>query len=269
MTRNDPASAAGPALWARRVLWCALIALALLGVVAALGRAVFLEDLVARGEGFRQWTLSALNVNDPFLAERAHEVRRFDGRFAAHPLLALLHVLPGGLLLALGPLQFSRRIRNRHVRFHRGSGRLLVLATLIVVGTALYFGLLMPYGGASEALATALFGGFGLVAVIRAYLAIRRRQVARHREWMIRAFAVAIGVSAIRVVGALLDPVLTSAGYRAPQIFALSLWSGWLLTLGTAELWIRSTRRRSGSGVAPARVTGSVREPVPAAKAGE
>lgn len=264
--RMDPASAAGRSLWWRRALCCALAVLVLLGVAAAIGRAVYLEDLVARGEAFRQWALSALNVEDPFIAERVGEVRRFDARFAAHPFLTLLHVLPGGLLLALGPLQFSRRIRNRHIRFHRGSGRLLVLATLVVIGTALYFGLLMPYGGPSEALATALFGGFGLAAVIRAYRAIRSGQVARHREWMIRAFAVAIGVSTIRVVGAVFDLVLTPAGYRPPEIFAISLWSGWLLTLGAAELWIRSTRPHSRSEATPARVSGRARESIPAAE---
>ncbi len=240
-------------LWLRRALWSGVVILALLGVAAAIGRAVFIDDLVTRAEPFRQQMLSALDRNDPFLAERVEEVRRFDGSFAAHPLLTLLHVLPGGIILILAPLQFSRRIRARHIRFHRWSGRVLMLATFVVVTSGLYFGLLMPYGGLSEALAAALFGGFCLAAMGRAFLAIRRREVARHREWMMRAFAIAIGISTTRVVAAAFDIVLTPAGYRAPEIFVLSLWSGWLLTLGAAELWIRYTRPRSRSAAVPAR----------------
>ncbi len=226
--------------------------LVLLGTAAAIGRAVFLDDFVTRGEPFREQALSALDRNDPFLAERVEEVRRFDGRFAAHPLLTLLHVLPGAILLILAPLQFSRRIRSRHIQFHRWSGRVLMLATLIIVSSGLYFGLLMPYGGPSEAMAAALFGGFCLAAMGRAFLAIRRRQVARHREWMLRAFAIAIGISTIRVAGGVFDIALTPAGYRSQEIFVLSLWSGWLLTLGAAELWIRYTRPRSRSQALPA-----------------
>ena len=242
-------------LWLRRILWCGVVMLALLGVAAAIGRAMFLDNLVTGAEHFRQQMLSALDINDPFVAERVEEVRRFDGRFAAHPLLTLLHVLPGGLLLTLAPLQFSRRIRSRRIQFHRWSGRVLILATFIVVATALYFGVLMPYGGPSEALATALFGGFCLVAVGRAFFAIRRRQVARHREWMIRAFAIAIGISTIRVVGGVFDIFLTPAGYRSPEIFVLALWSGWLITLGVAELWIRYTRPHSRSPAVSASAT--------------
>ncbi len=240
-------------LWLRRALWCVLVILVLIGVATAIARAVFLDDLVTHGERFRQQRLSALERSDPFWAKRREDVRRFDGRFAAHPLLTLLHVLPGGILLTLAPLQFSRRIRSRHIQFHRWSGRVLILTTFVVVLTGLYFGVLMPYGGPSEAIAAALFGGFCLAAVGRAFLAIRKRQVAVHREWMIRAFAIAIGISTIRVVGGAFDIVLTPAGYSSQEIFLLSFWSGWLLTLGAAELWIRYTRPRSRSAAVPAR----------------
>ena len=236
----------------RRALWCGVVILVLIGVATAIARAVFLDDLVTRGERFRQQRLSTLQRSDPFWAERREEVRRFDGRFAAHPILTLLHVLPGGILLTLAPFQFSRRIRSRHIQFHRWSGRVLILTTFVVVLTALYFGVLMPYGGTSEVIATALFGGFCLAAVCRAFLAIRRRQVARHREWMIRAFAIAIGIPTIRVVGGVFDIVLTPAGYRSPEIFVLSFWTGWLITLGAAELWIRYTRPHSRSLAVPA-----------------
>ncbi len=72
---------------------------------------------------------------------------------------------------------------------------------------------------------------------------------------MIRAFAIAIGISTIRVVGGVLDIFLTPAGYGQQELFVLSFWSGWLLTLGAAELWIRYTRPRSLSPAVPARAT--------------
>jgi len=232
-------------------LWGGVVLLATIGVAAAVGRSVFPADLITRAEPFRQRLLHALHREDPFALQRAEELYLVDSRFAAHPYATLLHVLPGGIFLLLAPFQFSSRVRNRHIRFHRWSGRLLVLAGLVAALTGLYFGLLMPYGGPGEATAIALFGGLFVTAVSMALAAIRRHQVARHREWMIRAFAVAIGISTVRIVGAVLDLTLTPAGFAPPAIFVLSLWTGWAVTLGAAELWIGYTRPRAHSPAVP------------------
>lgn len=238
--------------WPIIVLWCTVALLAAIGVGAAIGRSVFRSDLATRADPFRQQLLHSFHREDPFAPQRAAELRRFDGRFASHPLLTLLHILPGGVFLILAVFQFSSRIRNRHIRFHRWSGRVLVLAAFVAGLTALYFGLVLPFGGRSEALPIAVFGCLFLIAISRAFIAIRRHQVFRHREWMIRAFAIAIAISTVRVVGAVLDVALTPAGVPPVEIFVLSLWTGWIVTLGAAELWIRYTRPRAGSIVASA-----------------
>ncbi len=225
-----------------RVLWFVVAVLVAVGIVAAVGRGVFRSDLATRADPVRQQLLDALHRTDPFLPQRPGELVRFDRRFAVNPLATLMHVLPGGLFLILAPLQFSSRIRSRYIRFHRWSGRLLVLTAVVSALAGLYFGLLMPYGGMGELTATLFFGGLFLVAVIRGFLAIRRREVPRHREWMIRAFAIGIGISTVRIVSAALDFALTPAGIRPPDLFALSLWIGWGITLVAAELWIRYTR---------------------------
>lgn len=218
--------------------WAGVIVLVAIGVAASVGRGVFLGDLATRAEPARQRILQALDRDDPFVLQRARELDLLDGRFGAHPAATRLHILPGAVFLLLAPLQFSSRIRGRYLQFHRWSGRFLVLAGFVTALAGLYFGLFMPYGGRSEAIVVALFGGLFLYALSRALLAIRRHEVARHREWMIRAFAVAIGISTIRVVAAILDLTLTPAGFAPRAIFVLSLWTGWALTLGGAELWI-------------------------------
>ncbi len=229
------------------VLWCTVSLLAIIGVGAAIGRSVFPADLAIRADPVRQQLLHLLHRNDPFGQERAAELERFDGRFAANHLLTLLHVVPGGIVLILASFQFSSRIRSRHIQFHRWSGRFLLLAGFVAGLSGLYFGLFIPYGGPSETIVIALVGGLFLVALSRAFFAIRRHQVARHREWMIRAFAVAIGISTVRVVAAVLDIALTPAGLRPLDLFVFSLWTGWAITLGAAEVWIRHTRPHAGS----------------------
>jgi uncharacterized membrane protein len=225
-----------------RTLWGAVFLLAALGIGASVGRAFFLRDFASRAEPRRRQLLQSLGRDDPRVLQRAEELDRFDRRFAAHPVLTLLHVLPGAVFLAVAPFQFSSRLRSRYIELHRWSGRGLVLIAFVAGSSGLYFGLLMPFSGPSEATAVAVFGGLFLAAVSRAFLAIRRRQVARHREWMIRAFAIAIGISTVRVVGAVFDVALTPAGFGAEEVFVLSIWTGWSMTLGAAEAWIRYTR---------------------------
>lgn len=248
---NDPVPLRRPPDAVITGLWCAVVVLVVVGVAASIGRGVFPGDFATRADPVRGQILAALHRADPLASERAQEIDRFDGRYAANPLLTVAHVLPGGVFLVLAPLQFSARIRNRHIRFHRWSGRVLVATALVAAAAGLHFGLSMPYGGSGEAAAIAVFGGLFVIAVLRAFVAIRLHQVAVHREWMIRAFAIAIGIATVRVVAAVLDLALTPAGVGPSEIFVLSLWIGWGATLAAAEIWIRYTRSVTRPAVLP------------------
>jgi uncharacterized membrane protein len=212
------------------------------GVVAAAGRWRFLSDFATRADPVRQDVFAALEINDPFSKQRSAELDRFDRRFAENPRATLLHVVPGGIFLILAPLQFSSWLRRRHPRIHRWSGRLLIAGGVVFTLTGLYFGLLMPYGGLGEVSAIVVFASVFLLALTQGFLAIRSGHVARHREWMIRAFAIAIGVGTVRVVAGILDIALTPMGLAPTSLFALSLWTGWTVSLVAAECWVRYTR---------------------------
>jgi uncharacterized membrane protein len=229
------------------VSWCAVVLLTMVGVAAAVGRATCPGNLTRLAEPVRQQIFEAFGLHDALLAsERAAEIERVDSRFAAHPRATLLHVVPGGLFLLVAPLQFSSRIRARRIALHRWSGRLLVALAVASVVPGFFFGLLMPYAGAWEAVVIALFGGLFVVALGRAVAAIRRGEVARHREWMIRAYAVAIGIATTRVVGAAVDLTLSPAGFGPRGLFVLAIATGWAMTVGAAELWISRTRTLAG-----------------------
>jgi uncharacterized membrane protein len=242
MTGDRDHSGARPPALLVAALWSALALLIAVGIGSALGRGVFRGDFATRADPLRQRVLTAFHREDPLESRRPEELDRFDGRYAANPVATLLHVLPGGVFLLLAPFQFSSRIRNRHRRFHRWSGRALLLVGVLTALAGFFFGLRMPYGGAGEVSAIALFGGLFVFALGRAFVAIRNRRIALHREWMIRAFAIAIGISTVRVFGMAFDVLLTPLGVPPPGVFVLALWTGWTVTLAVGELWIRYTR---------------------------
>lgn len=248
-------------------LWTVAVVLALIGVIASFGRGVSVTQLL-RSEQRPRPELSrfdSLNIVNSAPLYRARpgsakfqvidrETRRFNRRFSEYPGVTLLHILPAALFMLLAPLQFSRRIRARHIRVHRWSGRLLVALAIPIGISGLFFGLFMPFSGVVEASAVVFFGGLFLFAVGRAFFAIRRADVPRHREWMIRMLGIALGVSTVRLVGIALA-LLTREG---PHVwFGLSIWIGFALTLAVAEVWIRATRPRATAGLAPASVTAS------------
>jgi uncharacterized membrane protein len=231
------------AMRASRLLLSACVGLlVVLGVFAAYGRSVHVDDWLRRVEPARAAAFSELRLVDPFASDRPADVERLDRKFGDHPRLTLLHTVPGGLFLAFALLQFSSRVRERWIIFHRWSGRVLIAAAVLTTVPTYYFGVMRPYGGPAEAVAIVVFAFVFIGSLSVAYVAIRRGNVARHREWMIRAFAVALGISTVRVVGLVFDLALTPAGLRPAVIFVLSVWTGWLITVSAAELWLWRTR---------------------------
>jgi uncharacterized membrane protein len=163
--------------------------------------------------------------------------------FLKYPTIVALHVVLGGVYLLFAPLQFLKRIRSRHLGYHCRMGRVLVALGLVVGATALFIGLVIPFSGWAESVLIALFGSLFLFALVKGFVHIRAGRVARHREWMIRALAIATQ----RLI---FIPSLFVAGVADPtdgRIVTLSLaaWSAVLVVHSSlAEAWIRLTRRR-------------------------
>ena len=184
-------------------MWTGAIILALIGLAASAGRTFSVVEGLRGPQPAPE--MSRLDENSTRLLARMLGVRpgtqeyedgmaqnrRFLGKFNRYPATTLLHVVPAALFALLAPLQFSRRIRSRHIRVHRWSGRVLVAIAIPIGITGLFFGLFMPFAGLLEASGVAVFGALFLFAVVRAVVAIRHKDVATHREWMIRMFAIA------------------------------------------------------------------------------
>lgn len=157
---------------------------------------------------------------------------------ATYPITEALHRLGGALYLLLGVVQFIPRARMQHPAWHRRSGLVFLVLTLIVGVSGMWMGVAIPYRP-GESVPSLMFGAIMLVCAGRAYLHARRREFRAHREWMIRSFAVGLGVGTMRVVGI---PILTARVCTAAELIAPLFWFGWGSTLLVAELWIRATR---------------------------
>jgi uncharacterized membrane protein len=216
----------------QRALWSAVIFLVLIGVAVGVRRTVHLVPIVTHG--YRPPAVSS-NL-------RLAQLSALDDLFAQHPVLTLVHIVPGMLFMILGPLQFSSRIRARHLRWHRWSGRVFVVCGLVIGISALVMSFGMPaIGGVNQAAATTLFGTFFLLALCKAFWHIRRREVALHREWMIRAFSMGLAVAAIRPIIGVFFATSPLTGLTPREFFGIAFWIGFVLHLIAAEAWIHTT----------------------------
>ncbi|HEX3822692.1 MAG TPA: DUF2306 domain-containing protein [Candidatus Sulfotelmatobacter sp.] len=171
-----------------------------------------------------------------------------DAGFARHMALTLVHILPGALFLILGLFQFMPSIRNRHIHFHRWSGNVLMICGLIIGFSALVMSFTMNIGGPNETAATTLYAIVFLFCLIKAYRFVRRKEIARHREWMIRAYGVGLGVATTRPI------VGTFFAFRRltpHEFFGIAFWLGFTTTFLAAEAWVDYTRHhgKTSSGV--------------------
>lgn len=166
-----------------------------------------------------------------------------DHGYAVHPVLAYAHILTGVVYLVGAPFQLSRHFRERHFTVHRRMGRIVLPAGITAGIFAIIFGTLVPYGGPLEASATVVFGVYFVAALVTAFVAIKSRDVTRHRRWMIRAFAVGLAVGTIRVwIG-----LFQAFGLMSLQdSFGVAFWLSFVLHALLAETYL--WRRPSAHG---------------------
>ena len=176
--------------------------------------------------------------------------------FLEFPTIVALHVVLGALYLIFAPFQFVKRIRSRHLAYHRRVGRVLVAVGLVVGVTALFAGVVIPFSGWAERVIIGLFGSFFLVALLRGFVHVRAGRVDLHREWMIRAFAIGLSIATQRLIFVpafflVADPTLE----QIQTISAAAFGAAFVAHAGVAEAWIRLTRKRRAPRASGTRVT--------------
>jgi uncharacterized membrane protein len=204
-----------------RFVWTALIFLVVIGIAAVTRRTLVLF-----------WP--------GMFGGRASPAAALDAGFARHMVLTLIHILPGGLFLALAPLQFLPSIRQKHLQVHGWMGRVLVVCGLIIGVSALLMSYKMNIGGPNETAATTLFAIVFLICLIKAYRHIRRKEVERHREWMIRAYGVGLGVATTRPI---VGMFFAFRRLTPHEFFGIAFWLGFTITFLAAEAWVDYTRQ--------------------------
>ena len=151
------------------------------------------------------------------------------------------HILGGLVAIVAGPFQFWPRIRTRHPKIHRVTGRLylsgILVGALAGIGLAVTTRGPLPYAAGLFALSIAW-----LVTSSLAFFAIKRRDFVQHKEWMIRSYVVTFSFVTFRLG----TDVLSYFGIGEQMVnYTLMAWAAWALPLLATEAVIQGRKIRA------------------------
>lgn len=155
-----------------------------------------------------------------------------DHRFESFPAPLVVHILGATVYAVVGAFQFVPRLRRRHLDWHRQAGRVLSVAGLLVAASAMWMTLFyqrQPGTGFLLYLLRLVFASAMAACLILGVTTVRRGDVAAHRAWMIRAYAIGLAAGTQVLTGIVPGDLAKGAG--------------WVVNLAVAEWAVRRTGR--------------------------
>lgn len=176
------------------------------------------------------------------------EITPANARFIASPAPVALHIVCATVYCLLGALQFAPTFRRRRPDWHRAAGRLLIPLGLIAALSGLWMTVFYPNAPGDGALLAGirLVVGVGMLAsLVLGFTAIRRRDIASHRAWMIRGYAIGQGAGTQALTGLLYALFVGVPGEVTRAVFLMG--GAWAINLVVAEWFIRKRPGREGA----------------------
>jgi len=153
-----------------------------------------------------------------------------------------IHVFTSMLALAAGFTQFAPWVLRRMPKLHRWMGRCYVLNVCLVTGPASLVMAFYANGGITSRTAFITLAIGWIVTTSMGWRLAIRRQWQRHREWMMRSYALTLSALTLRVwkytLVLLFEP-------RPMDVYRLVAWLGFVPNVLLVEWLIRRKRRRS------------------------
>lgn len=167
-----------------------------------------------------------------------------DAHHPSMPVALVVHIASAIAYSLVGAFQFSAGLRRRRLRWHRAAGRVLVPLGLAAAGSALWMTVVYPTEVGTGPLlfwSRLLFGAGMILCLVLGLRAILARDVATHRAWMIRAYALGLGAGTQVVTIGLGQAAFGTSTLVTDAVTAV----GWAINLAAAEAIVRLPRARS------------------------
>lgn len=163
-----------------------------------------------------------------------------------------IHIVLATIAVLAGIIQFFPHIRQNHIQVHRASGRIYVGSVFISGVTALFVALFTERF--DEQIAFITLDVIWLLSIWKAFRAIRRKNVAEHRLWMVRNYAITLaaifarGIVPVMILLQLLKGPLPAGGFATllSETLGTGVWLSIVLNLILADWLVNRSQKLRG-----------------------
>lgn len=147
------------------------------------------------------------------------------------------HIISGGLAILLGWIQFNKTLLQKHLNWHRIIGKIYVIAALVCAISGFYIGFYAT-GGWIAAVGFIAVSCIYFYTTLQGFLAIRKRQIIQHQNYMTYSYATCLAAVSLRVFVPLSS--LITDNYVLAYTFIA--WLAWIPNLMIAY-WVNKNRQ--------------------------
>ena len=144
------------------------------------------------------------------------------------------HISFGGLALLVGWSQFIRKLRAKRLNLHRNLGKIYVISALVSGLCGIYLGFFAT-GGIVSSIGFISLGLIWLFTTLRAYTAIKNKDLSLHQGMMIYSYAACFAAVTLRIW----LPLLTIILGEFVLAYKIVAWLCWVPNMIFAHLWVR------------------------------
>ncbi|WP_412467221.1 DUF2306 domain-containing protein [Pedobacter sp. KLB.chiD] len=146
------------------------------------------------------------------------------------------HIILGGIALLIGWTQFSPKMRNSRMAWHRKLGKVYVVSVLLSALAGIYIGFFATGGWVSSAGFISL-GVIWFFTTLKAYLYVRNGEIEKHQIMMVYSYAACFAAVTLRIW----LPILTIMFGDFFKAYLVVAWLCWIPNLIVAYLITRKT----------------------------
>ncbi|RIV35812.1 DUF2306 domain-containing protein [Flagellimonas lutimaris] len=144
------------------------------------------------------------------------------------------HISFGGLALLIGWSQFIKKLRAKRLNLHRNLGKVYVIAALISGLCGVYLGFFAT-GGIVSSLGFISLGVIWLFTTLRAYIAVKNKDLSLHQGMMIYSYAACFAAVTLRIW----LPFLTIVFGEFLIAYKIVAWLCWVPNMIFAQIWVK------------------------------
>ena len=175
-----------------------------------------------------------VDLHIAFLATKQYVIKR-----TYYQIAFFSHVYSSMFILLLGALQFSERIRYRYPIVHRNTGLIYVIAVVCISSPAGFIMGLHGNGGIIAQSSFCLLSVLWFYFTLLAFLAIKKGEIVQHKNYMLLSYALTLSALTLRLHKYILA---NTTDIHRIDIYRIVSWSGWLINLAIAYLYIHRHR---------------------------